>query len=48
MAENLNFRPGQKYSFLGIAMADSSRWLRWGLPTAAGLLAALVGLLLLS
>ena len=48
MAENPNFRPGHKYSILGIEMADTRRWVRWGLPVAAGLTAAMVGLLILS
>ena len=45
MAENPNFKPGHKYSILGIEMADTRRWVRWGLPVAAGLTAAMVGLL---
>ncbi len=48
VAENPNFKPGHKYSILGIEMADTRRWVRWGLPVAAGLTAAMVGLLILS
>ena len=42
MIENPNFRPGHRFSILGIEIADTSRWIRWGLPTAAGLIAALI------
>ncbi len=47
MAESPNFRPGHRYSFLGIDMEVTSRWFRWGLPAAAGLIAVL-GLWILS
>ena len=47
MAENPNFRPGHRYSILGVEMEATSRWVRLGLPIASGLIAAL-GLLLLS
>ncbi len=39
MIENPNFRPGHRFSILGIEMADPSRWLRWGLPFASGIVA---------
>ena len=42
MAESPNFRPGHRYSILGVDMEVTSRWVRWGLPAMAGLIAALV------
>ncbi len=47
MAESPNFRPGHRYSVLGVEMEVTSRLVRWGLPTAAGLIAVL-GLWILS
>ena len=35
-----SFTPGKKLPLLGMEMQISSRWLRWGLPVATGLLVA--------
>lgn len=36
-----NFVPGKKLTTLGISTPTKSAWVRWGLPVATGLIAAL-------
>ncbi len=37
-----SFKPGKKLPILGIYLQTRNRWIRWGLPIAAGLTGALI------